>query len=113
MKRSPILRKAAAAAASKLDTPEVPKDFDLGMLEIDANGPMFDPSRPLNLLAPRIIAKDLQGNVLGSVLQLNLFTGDGLQVERDADGNPTYDENGHPQFRLVKVARVEIDIPPR
>lgn len=104
------LRKAAFKAARKA---EVPPAFDLDMLTVSADGEMFDPSRPLNTLIPRIVVKDPEGNVLASVMTFNMWTGEGIQVARDANGNPQFDEKGHPILNPVRVGRVEIDIPPR
>jgi hypothetical protein len=103
------LRKAAA----KTRTCEPPKDFDLDMLTVSADGQMFDPRQPLNTLVPQIVVKDPDGNVLASIMSFNMFTGVGIQVERDAEGRVHYDENGHPVLNHVRVGRVEIDIPPR
>ena len=105
------LRKAAAKAVQQQVEP--PSEFDLDILTVHADGQMFDPSQPLNTLIPQIIVKDPEGNVLGSVMTFNMFTGMGIQVERDADGVVQYDDQGHPILNQVRVGRVEIDIPPR
>jgi hypothetical protein len=108
MRNSP-LRKAAA----KSRQPEPPPEFDLDTLTVSADGPMFDPSRPLNTLATRIKVMDPDGQELSSVMTFNMFTGDGIQVVRDASGAVQYDDNGHPVLKQIRVSRVEIDIPPR
>lgn len=104
------LRKAAAKSRTYV---EPPKTFDLDMLTVSADGEMFDPRQPLNTLVPQIVVKDPDGNELGSVMSFNMFTGMGIQVERDAEGRVQYDDKGHPVLKQVRVARVEIDIPPR
>ena len=106
--RSLSLKKAAARSARKAHPPE----FDLGMLTVTADGPMWDPRQPLQVLAPHMTCKDATGQMLGRIISLNIWTGDAIQVEAK-DGGYSYDENGHPILKHVRVARVEIDIPPR
>jgi hypothetical protein len=106
------LRKAAAVGAQKMEAPQ-PPEFDLEMLTVSADGPMWDPSQPLQVLAPRMICKDASGETIARIMSLNVYTGDAIQIEGNEDGTHRYDEKGHPILNRVRVSRVEIDIPPR
>jgi len=103
------LRKAAA----KTRDPVIQNEMT-DMLTITADGGMmWDPRQPLQVLAPRITCKDADGNLLGRIVSLNVWNGVAIQVEGNEDGTHKYDDKGHPILNQVRVARVEIDIPPR
>lgn len=104
------LKRAAAKTRDPIRANEMTE-----MLTVTADGGlMWDPRQPLQVLAPRMTCKDADGNMLGQIISLNIWTGDAIQAEVDEEkGVRKYDDNGHPVLKHVRVSRVEIDIPPR